>query len=36
LLIRTWIDEKILVYVVKMWHTLHNNEINQNTVPNIL
>ena len=28
-----WIDEKILVYVVKMWQTLHNNDINQNSGP---
>jgi len=27
-LTRSWIDEKILVYVVKMWQTLHNNDIN--------
>jgi len=35
LLTRSWIDEKILVYVVKMWHTLHNNDITQNHGPNI-
>jgi len=27
-LTRSWIDEKILVYVVKMWQTLHNSDIN--------
>jgi len=27
--------KKILVYVVKMWQTLHNNDINQNPGPNI-
>jgi len=32
LLARSWID---VVYVVKMWHTLHNNDINQNPGPNI-
>jgi len=26
---------KILVYVVKTWRTLHNNDINQNPSPNI-
>jgi len=31
----SWIDEKIPVYVVKMWRTLHNNDINQNPDPNI-
>jgi len=35
LLTRSRIDEKILVYVVKMWHTLHNNDINQNPGPTI-
>ena len=25
--------KKILVYVVKMWRTLHNNDINQNPGP---
>ena len=34
-LTRSWIDEKILVYVVKMWQTLHDNDINQNLGPNI-
>ena len=31
----SWIDEKIVVYVVKMWRTVHNNDINQNPDPNI-
>jgi len=35
LLTKIWIDEKILVYVVKMWRALHNNDINQNPDPNI-
>ena len=35
LLTRSLIDETILVYVVKMWCTLHNNDINQNLSPNI-
>ena len=34
-LTKSWIDEKILVYVAKMWHTLHNNDINQNPGSNI-
>ena len=34
-LTRSWIDEKILVYVVKMWQTLHNNDMNQNPSPDI-
>jgi len=33
LLIRSWIDEKILVYVLKMWRTLHNIDIIQNPGP---
>jgi len=38
LVTRSWTDEIILVYVslVKMWRTLHNNDINQNPDPNIL
>ena len=35
LLTRSWIDEKILVYAVKMWCKLRNNDINQNPDPNI-
>jgi len=35
LLTRSGIDEKILVYAVKMWHTLHNNDNYQNPGPNI-
>jgi len=31
----SWIDEKILVYVAKMWQTLHDNDINQNPGLNI-
>jgi len=34
-LLRSWIDEKILVYVVKLWRTLHNNDINLHPDPNI-
>src|SRR6218665_1960898 len=33
LISRNWIDEKILVYVVKMWQTLHNNDIDQDAGP---
>jgi len=35
LLTRSWIDENILVYIVKMWSALHNHDINQNVGPNI-
>jgi len=35
LLNRSWIHEEILVYVVKMGRTLHNNDINQKPDPNI-
>jgi len=35
LLTRSWIDAKIIAYVVKMWRTPHNNDINQNPDPNI-
>jgi len=34
-LARSWIDEEILVYAVKIWRTLHNNDIDQNPGPNI-
>ena len=29
-LTRSWIDEKLLSYVAKMWQTLHNKDINLN------
>jgi len=34
LLTRSWTDENILVYVVKMWRALDSNDINQNPGPN--